>query len=140
MKHRLFLDTNIMLDLLGERNPFYEPVAKIATLADMDKIQIVASSLSYATVYFILSRFENPEKVKEKLRKFKVISEVSSVNQTIIEKGLNSGFRDFEDSLQYFSALEADCTIIISRDTGDFREAEIPVMTSDEYLRSIKKK
>ena len=140
MKNRLFLDTNVMLDLLGERIPFYDSVAKIATLADKGQISLVVSAMSYATVSYFLTKFENKEKSKDKLRKFKVISEVSDLNEQIIEKGLNSDFTDFEDSLQYFSALSSDCSILITRNCKDFKNSSIPIMTPDEYLKSLSKK
>lgn len=139
MKNKLFLDTNVMLDLLGERVPFYDSVAKIATLADKGDIKIVVSALSYATVNYFLVKFEDAEKAKEKLRKFKIISNISAIDELIIEKGLNSNFKDFEDSLQYFSALKSDCNIFITRNAKDFKEADIPVMTAEEYLISIRK-
>ena len=138
MKNILFLDTNVMLDLLGERVPFYDSVAKIATLADKGDINLVVSALSYATVNYFLVKFEDAEKAKEKLRKFKTISNISGVDELIIEKGLNSSFKDFEDSLQYFSALKSDCTIFITRNVKDYKEADIPVMTAEEYLASIR--
>ena len=140
MKTRLFLDTNVMLDLLGERIPFYDSVAKIATLADKGQISLVVSAMSYATVSYFLTKFENKEKSKDKLRKFKVISEVSDLNEQIIEKRLNSDFSDFEDSLQYFSALSSDCSILITRNGKDFKNSSIPIMTPDEYIKSISKK
>ncbi len=135
---RLFLDTNVMLDFLGERDPFYISAAKIATLADKRSLQIVVSALSYATVSYFLTKYDGLEKTKEKLRKFKVISEICELDGLIIEKGLNSDFSDFEDSLQYFSALRTDCDIIITRNGKDFKKSEIPIMTPDEFLFSIK--
>ena len=140
MKTKLFIDTNIMLDLLGERIPFYNSIAKIATLADKSQLTLVASALSYATVSYFLTKFENTEKAKEKLRKFKIISEICDLDEVIIEKGLNSNFSDFEDSLQYFSALKSNCSILVTRNGKDFKESQIPVMTADEYLMSIRKK
>jgi predicted nucleic acid-binding protein len=137
MKTRIFLDTNVMLDLLGERIPFYDSIAKITTLADRKQIDMVVSALSYATVSYFLTKHENAEKSKEKLRKFKIISEIADLDELTIEKGLNSNFSDFEDSLQYFSALKSNCKILITRNVKDFRESQIPVMTPDEYLTSI---
>lgn len=137
MKTKLFIDTNVMLDLLGEREPFYNSIAKIATLADNRKITMIVSALSYATVSYFLTKFENTEKAKDKLRKFKVISEICDLDELIIEKGLNSNFSDFEDSLQYFSALKSDCKILITRNEKDFKKSQIPVMTANEYLKSI---
>ena len=134
---RLFIDTNIMMDLLGDRIPHYDSIAKIATLADKGKVKMVVSAFSYPTVYYLLTKFESPDKVKEKLRKFKIISEISDLDNTTIEKGLASNFSDFVDSLQYHCALKAECDIIITRNSKDFRESVIPVMTGEEFLQSF---
>lgn len=140
MKRRIFIDTNVMLDLLGERKPFYEPIAKIATLAEKDRLKMVVSPISFATANYFLSKFENPNIAKEKLRKFKIISEVCSLDERTVEKGLNSSIRDFEDALQYFCATESNCEVIITRNGKDFRESLLPVMTADEFLKSLPKK
>ena len=75
--------------------------------------------------------------MKEKLRKFKIISEVAGLDETIIEKGLNSAFTDFEDSLQYFCALNTECNVLLTRNQKDFKEYAIPVMSADEFLSGI---
>lgn len=138
MKDILFLDTNVMLDLLGERDPFYDSIAMIVSLADMGEIQIVVSALSYSTVYYILSKFESDRNIKEKLSKFKVIAITSDLTDKVIDKGLVSRFHDFEDALQYHCALSSNCNILITRNGKDFRESDIPVMTPDEYLSHLK--
>ncbi|MGE5394472.1 MAG: type II toxin-antitoxin system VapC family toxin [Candidatus Saccharibacteria bacterium] len=138
MKDILFLDTNVMLDLLGERDPFYDSIAMIVSLADMGEIQIVVSALSYSTVYFILSKFESDRSIKEKLSKFKVIVITSDLTDKVIDQGLVSRFNDFEDALQYHCALNSNCNILITRNGKDFRESDIPVMTPDEYLSRLK--
>lgn len=137
MSKRIFIDTNIMLDLLGERNPFYLPIAKIATLAEKQKLTMVVSPISFATVNYFLAKFESPKIAREKLRKFKIISEICSLNEQTFEKGLNSSIADFEDALQYFSATESDCEIIITRNGKDFKKSLLPVMTADEFLKSL---
>jgi predicted nucleic acid-binding protein len=140
MNDKLFLDTNVVIDLLGERRPFYDSVAKIATLADKGKIELVVSALTYSTVYYVLSKFEDKEVVKEKIRKFKVIVDTSDLTDIIIDKGLSSKFRDFEDSLQYYCALGSECNILITRNVKDFKESELPILTPEEYLSSLKNK
>jgi predicted nucleic acid-binding protein len=128
-----------MFDFLGERDPFYISAAKIATLADKREITIIVSALSYSTISYLLTKYESLEKIKDKLRKFKVISKICELDELIIEKGLNSDFSDFEDSLQYHSALRTECDIIITRNGKDFKKSQIPVMTPDEFLNSFKK-
>ncbi len=136
---RIFWDTNVMLDLLGERTPYYIPAAKIATLADKRELKIIVSALSFATTSFILTKYEGLEKTKNKLRKFKVLAEICELDEQIIEKALSSDFPDFEDSLQYFSALRTECDLVITRNGKDFRKSALPVMTPDEFLNSRKK-
>jgi len=137
MIEKLYLDTNVLLDLLGERKPFYESAARIATLADTGKIKLFVSSLSYSTVYYILSRFEHHALVKEKLRKFRIISEVSDVTGLIIDKALTSNFSYFEDAIQYHCSLADNCNILITRNGKDYKNSVIPVMSPDEYVASL---
>jgi predicted nucleic acid-binding protein len=137
---RLFVDTNIMLDLLGERAPFYDAIAKIATLADTGEVSLIVSALSYSIVFYLLLKYEGKDKVREKLRKFKIISELAAVDAIVIEKSLNSAFANFENSLQYFCALKAECDVLLTRNQRDFKESSIPVLSAEEYLMSIKKK
>ncbi len=140
MRPKLFLDTNIMLDFLGERIPFYTSIAKIMTLADCHEVEVCVSALSYANVNYFLTKYETSKIAKEKLKKFSMLSEIISVTAKTIELGLNSKFEDFEDSLQYFCAIDGDADIILSRNQKDFKESKIPVMTAEEYLTGINKK
>ncbi|MCH6199295.1 PIN domain-containing protein [Aquiflexum sp. LQ15W] len=137
MKDKVFLDTKVVVDLLGEREPYYDAAAKIATLADKGKIEIFVSASTYSTVYHLLSRFENKTQVKEKIRKFKLIAQTCDLTDNIIDKGLSSNFNDFEDALQYYCALKMDCKIMITRNGKDFKESEIPVLSPDEYLKIL---
>jgi predicted nucleic acid-binding protein len=134
---RIFLDTNVILDLLAQRAPFFDPIARLATLADQKKLILVASPLSFTTVDYVLNKYESSESVLSKLRKFKIICEVCEVNEETVEKGLNSNFKDFEDSIQYYTAVQSNCTIIITRNGKDFKNSNIPIMTAEEYLSSI---
>ncbi|TXE12245.1 type II toxin-antitoxin system VapC family toxin [Algoriphagus aquimarinus] len=134
---RVFLDTNVILDLLGERAPFYDAIAKAVTLADQKKIRLIISPLSFTTVAYVLSKFESSGLVLKKLRMFKILCGVCSVDEETIDKGLNSDFKDFEDAVQYFTALQANCSVIITRNGKDFKNSTLPVMTAEEYLSSI---
>lgn len=137
MKDKLFLDTNVVIDLLGERELFYDSIARIVSLADKGKINLIVSSLTYSTVYYVLSRFEDCEIVKDKIRKFKTIAKTADLTDKILESGLSSKFKDFEDALQYYCALKSGSTILITRNGKDFKESNIPVLNPDEYLSSL---
>jgi predicted nucleic acid-binding protein len=74
---------------------------------------------------------------KEILRRFKILTEVLSLDDKIIDLALNdNGFSDFEDAIQYYSALENGQDIIITRNLKDFKSSKIPVLTATEYLQT----
>ena len=136
---KIFLDTNIIIDFLGEREGFYDASAKILTLADKKKIQVYTSPSSISNVFYVLARFENSIIALEKIRKFKLLCSISVMDDEVVEKAIHSDFKDFEDAMQYFSALASNCDIIITRNEKDFKNALIPVMNGEGYLQSLKK-
>jgi len=135
---KVFLDTNVMLDFLGERELFFESAEIIVNLADIGELTICVSALSFATCNYFLGKEFGLPIAKEKITKFKILSEIVALDEIIIEKSLTSNFTDFEDGLQYFSALKANCKHIVTRDLKDFKNSEIQVMTPTEFLASIK--
>jgi predicted nucleic acid-binding protein len=135
----LFLDTNIVLDLLAYRMPFYTEAAKLFSLADKKKLKLSISSLCLADSHYILSRQKPEMEVRNILRKFKVLVIVLPLDDKITDLALNSEFRDFEDAIQYYTAIENDQDLIITRNQQDFKAGKIPVMTAGEFLKSIKK-
>lgn len=135
---RVFLDTNVILDLLAERRPFYESIATVATLADRKELLLLTSPISFTTVDYVLSKFEPKESVLIKLQKFSILCKVAEANQETIDKSLFSLFKDFEDAVQYYCALQANCDVILTRNSSDFKKSVLPVMSPDEFLMSIK--
>lgn len=139
MMQKLFLDTNIILDFLGERENFYEPAAKLMTLADKKQIEIFTTTTSITNAFYILSKFEGQKTTWEKVRKFKLICGISVTDDEVVEKALNSDFKDLEDALQYFSAVATNCEILITRNEKDFKNALIPVMDAESFLQTLRR-
>lgn len=133
---KVFLDTNILLDFLGERENFYEPAAKVLTLADKKEIKLFTSASSISTTYYLLSKYENMKSAIVKIRKFKLLCSISVCDDEVVEKALQSDFNDFEDALQYFSAIATGCDLIITRNEKDFKKALIPVMNAESFLQA----
>ncbi|NCA76796.1 MAG: PIN domain-containing protein [Alphaproteobacteria bacterium] len=134
MKKKVFVDTDIIYDLLAAREPFYSSAAHLFTLADEGKIQIYISALSLANIHYLISKKTSAEESKEILRKFKVLVIVAPLTEKVIDLALNSEFYDFEDAIQYFSALQNEIEVLITRNLRDYRKAQITVLTAQDYI------
>ena len=135
---RLFIDTNIVIDLLSRREPFYEESANLFSLADKKIIELNISSLTVANTSYILLRQTDSKKAKEILRKLKLIVNILPLDDKIIGLALNDdSFFDFEDGLQYFIAVENDQDLIITKNLKGFKASKLPVMTARQFLETM---
>lgn len=132
--NKVFIDTNVLIDFLGERQPFYDAASRIVSRADRGEIELLVSSLSYATASYILMRFNPRDVVLEKLRKFNTLCTLTNVGSDVVKRALYSGFADFEDALQYYSAVFEEATLIVTRNKKDYKLSNLPVLTPDEYF------
>jgi predicted nucleic acid-binding protein len=133
----LFIDTDVIIDFLIDRKPHSREAAIIFTLIDQKKLKGYASSLTFSNLYYVLRKIEPHKKVLTKLDSISKIMTILSVCEQNIRDAIESGFPDFEDSIQYFCAL--DCKkveVIITRNTKDYRNSTLPVMTPGDFLKS----
>ncbi|WP_118195937.1 type II toxin-antitoxin system VapC family toxin [Albibacterium indicum] len=131
---RLFVDTNIVIDLLQKRAEFYEDAQGLFTLADKRKVKLFISSLTIANTHFILTKHYSTDDLRKVLAKFKVLVEVLLMDDKIIDLALTSDLRDCEDAIQYYTAIENNVDMIITRNKRDFTRQSIPIFTAKEYL------
>jgi predicted nucleic acid-binding protein len=119
---KLFVDTNIVIDLLSRREPFFEEAAELFSLADKKQVELSVSSLTIANTSYALLRQMDSNKAKSVLRKLRLILKVLPLDDKIIGLALNDEtFSDFEDGLQYFTAIEDEQELIITRNLKDFK-------------------
>lgn len=139
---RIFLDTNILLDVFLEREPFVRPAQMIWTLAAEKKVQAAISAISVNNVFFIVEKLSSSDKAYTAIQALAGIFKIVGVTPRIINKSIEARYADFEDAVQYFSALEFRAKIIISRDPAGFVKCGLPVMDGAEYLSllTIKRK
>jgi predicted nucleic acid-binding protein len=135
MMENIFVDINIIIDLLVKRGLIYKDAQVLFTLSDKKEIQLCISSLSFANAYYSIVKQHKDIDTKNYLAKFKVLVKVLPLEDKAIELALASDFNDFEDGLQYFIAMDNESDIIITRNKKDFKNAKIPVMTAGEYIR-----
>jgi len=130
----VFVDTNIIIDVLSQRINFFEESQDFFTSAIDNKTKLVVSTLSFSNTHYILSEQMKQRKVRNTLRKFKTLVTVASFSDKILELSLEEDFKDFEDGIQYFIALENSCEAIITRNKKDFKNSQIPVLSPKEFL------
>ena len=133
---RLFLDTNILLDLLAKRLPHYSAAASLFSLADKGKVHLSVSSLSIVNTHYILRKCMDRRSSREIITDLGLLITVFPPDSKIIGLALNSDFIDFEDAIYYHTALENDQQAIITRNQADFKKSSLPVMNAMEFLRS----
>lgn len=132
---KLLVDTNIVLDLLASREEFLEEAQTLFTLADQGKLKLYVSALTIANTQYILSESLKYSNARKILSKFKVLIEVIPLDDKIIDLALVSDFKDFEDAIQYYSAIEYQLDMILTRNIRDFKNSTLPCFSAKEYLQ-----
>lgn len=135
---KVFLDTNILVDLIADRKPFSKFAIEIFQSSESNKIQLFTSSHSIATTYYLLKKFVDDKSLRSTLLGLFEYLTVVPVNTDILTKGLRSKQKDFEDAVQIFCATsieKMDC--IVTRNIKDFKGSEIPVLAPDEFCAKI---
>ena len=132
---KLLVDTNIVIDLLSKQEGFFQEAQELFTLADNKKVELFVSALTFANTHYLLSKYQKLDDARKTLIKYKVLVKVSPLDDKIVELALVSDFKDFEDAIQYHTALENGTDIIITRNKKGFKNSKLPVMTAKEYLK-----
>ena len=134
---KIFLDCDIIIDVLAQRGEHYTPAATLLSLAERKKLEAFTSPLAIANVHYILSRFGNKDKARSSIRKLRSFISIVPVDERVIDLALNSKFLDLEDAIQYYAAYQAGIEFLITRNVMDYKHADISVCTADQYLRIL---
>ncbi len=134
MKRKIFVDTDIIYDMLAMREPHYHAAATLFTLSDEGKIQIFISALTIANIHYLISKQLSSDQAKHIIRKFRLLVQIVPINAKIIDLALNSDFNDFEDAIQYYCALENNLELLLTRNLKDYKKAQISVMTAQDFI------
>jgi len=132
--NKVFVDTDVILDLLSERIPHFHFSAVLFTFAEMKKIELYTTPLIMANTFYILRKQLGNDEAKKALRKLRILINIIDSAESIIDKALNSTFNDFEDAIQYYTALENGIKIILTRNLRDYKNADIIIQTPESFL------
>ena len=131
---KIFLDTNVLIDYLNKREPFFAEASQVMDLCVSKQVEGVLSSLSVINAAYIMRKAYTKDSLLLKISWLTKRFEVSPINRESIQDAIVSRPSDFEDAVQYFSALQAGADLIITRDATGFKEFGLPVMSPAEFL------
>jgi predicted nucleic acid-binding protein len=134
-RDKIFLDTDVALDHLADRQPFAEYAHRLFALAETGALTVCVSSLSFSNLYYLLRKLKGHANALVLLGKLKLLVRVSAVTEVEINSALSSSFKDFEDAIQHFAAkAEGGVSAIVTRNKADYSASEIPILSPEEYL------
>ncbi len=132
---RVFIDANIVIDLLCERYPWFPDVLRIFSTADRGRIELYCSALSLGTASYIMeTRKMSTNDIFDGIELLCQVCTPTIVDSSVVGSALHSGFTDFEDALQYYSAKTVNADCIVTRNKKDFVTSEIPVYELSEFM------
>lgn len=138
MIQKVFLDTNVIVDLIFNREPFVKEAEEIFTLKESFHYDVIVSALTIANLAYVIERLN--KKPHESLAALLPFIKIVDLTASIIEETIVSIFKDFEDGLQHSSALFAEADVIVTRNEKDFKRSLIPVMSPQEFLNLFNSK
>ena len=132
---KVFVDTNVLLDVIASRAAFYQDSASVWTLAERGRIEALVAASSFTDVCYIVRRLANRRKAKTAVRLLLKVFRVADGGERVLGQAVDARFKDFEDAVQYFAAIEAGAEVLITRNPKDSPDEGIcPVMTPSEFL------
>lgn len=139
MDSDVFLDSDVVLDYLLKREPFNVPAREIFGYAFNKEIQIYFSSLTVANIHYLLRKQYGNEGALDKITELLRFCKILPVSEKEIFSAIKSGFYDFEDAIQHFTAVQnLEIKGIITRNSADYKKSQIPVFTSEVFLSTFR--
>lgn len=130
-------DINFFLDVFLKREPFYTPAAHVFKKIEEKELKGYLCALSFPTLFYLLAKELRRERAIRTLEKIRIVFRVAPVDEKVIDLSLASDFKDFEDAVQYYSALQVKADGVITRNKKDFLNDVIPILTPEEFLASL---
>lgn len=132
---RLYLDANVVISVLNKEYPLFTYSSRVMSLADRPGFEVFTSPLVLAIAFYFASKKSGEVSAKKKIDLLTNRIRISTINEAITKKALeNPQAHDFEDGLQYYSAMNQACEVIITEDMSDFYFSEIEVLGCEEFM------
>ena len=134
----ILIDTDVILDLLFDRQPFADDATKILALCEEGKLKGFVTPVAISNTYYLLRKTASHDKVIEHLKMLLAIVDIALMTKETVMAALNSSFKDFEDALQNYSAeSDIEISVIVTRNIKDYKLSNLAVMTPEEFLKMV---
>lgn len=138
MGYKLFIDSDVIIDFFTDREPHVNPASELFELNEQGIVKLYLSAVSVNNIYYIVRRFLGQKKTLDVVEALTEMTEIVGTTKKEILQALKNNFTDYEDSVQYSSALTIhDLDAIITRNIKDYRNSSIAVMTPLNFLKMI---
>lgn len=132
---KLLIDTNVVLDVLLRREPFFRTAAEVLNLTQRDEVREYVSASAITDIYYIANKqMKDRDAVRDLLKRLLMIVSVAAVSEREIQNALNLAWGDFEDSVQYSVALLNEMDGIVTRNPSDYQEANMRIWLPEQAL------
>lgn len=132
---KVFFDTNVLIDVVAKRVPFYTDSARIWSLAEAGQITGLVSAISFTTIFYVVRKLKDQKTARQALSLLRLNFQPVACDEHVLYQALDAGLKDFEDAVQYVSAVEAKSDCLVSRNPNHFPLADdCPVLTPAEFL------
>lgn len=135
---RLFLDTNVTLDVLARREPWLHDSASVLSLLESNNIDGIVAAHSITTLHYLCAKELGRQQATAALVDLLKLVSVAPLDQQTILKAIALGWHDFEDAIQMLAANEADAEYLVTRNASDFTASPIPVVSPSELLAILR--
>ena len=133
----MLLDTNIILDVALERQPFVENSEIVISLVEQGQLEAYISASSFGDLYYIIRREKGRDLALEFLREIVTVCQVATVDMTAINMALAANLRDFEDAIQYSTAVVNQLDAIVTRNSQDFTVTIPRIITPEQLIQEL---
>lgn len=134
---KVLFDTNVVLDVLLDREPHIEVAAKLFALVDNGRLKGAISVTTVTTIYYIAAKSFGRRRAHSQVRELLTLFEVAPVDRGVLGRALDLDFTDFEDAVLHEAARNAGAAAIVTRDAADFANATVPILDPRELLAAV---
>lgn len=132
----LFFDTNVVLDVMAYRQPFYDASAKAWAFAETQRVRGFVSAVSLTTIYYLVRRMRSRAEASQSLHTIRRIVGLAACDASVIHQAIDADLPDFEDAVQYFSALAIGADVLVTRNIDHFPTGSVMIMSPKALIAS----